>query len=159
MPSSSDGSTHFAPAPTEVQYAAAILSKGGLEDEVGSWIGTGSNTPVTAEQITAAVGEEALAEAAKQAGVKPLEAAVQVAEELPAVIDQATPSGKITEVSATARSAASRGLVGGVSDTVMSIWKSVFGHTHAATPEMYGYLDSAYQQYGGPKPYQGTKPY
>jgi uncharacterized protein YidB (DUF937 family) len=71
------------------------LGSGGLQDQVRSWIGTGSNEQVSAEQVKQAVGSDKLAEAAQQAGMSTDQAASHLAQAIPQLIDQATPEGSM----------------------------------------------------------------
>ncbi len=76
------------------------FQKQGLGGIVNSWIGTGENQAVTAEQITKTVGTDQLQEMAKEAGVEPAVLAGQLAEHLPTAIDKVTPDGKLPDVAA-----------------------------------------------------------
>ncbi|MEN9374671.1 MAG: hypothetical protein RIR79_2223 [Pseudomonadota bacterium] len=69
------------------------FTQAGLGNVVQSWIGTGQNLPVSAEQITSVLGNSTVATIAKQLGVEPQSAAGQLAQMLPTVIDQLTPKG------------------------------------------------------------------
>ena len=73
-----------------------MLSQLGLGDQVQSWIGTGQNMPVTAEQIQNSLGQNGtLGQIANQAGVSETEAAGGLAELLPGLINKLTPNGQI----------------------------------------------------------------
>jgi uncharacterized protein YidB (DUF937 family) len=72
------------------------LSQNGLGDVVQSWVGTGANLPVSAEQIGAALGGSGqLAQLAQQFGLDPNQLAGQLSQHLPAVVDQLTPGGQM----------------------------------------------------------------
>lgn len=73
------------------------LKEGGLGEQVASWIGTGGNLPVSAEQIQAALGSGVLADLAAKAGIDPAAMSGHVAELLPGLIDKLTPNGEIGE--------------------------------------------------------------
>src|SRR5437870_420892 len=47
------------------------LRQGGLSEAVSSWIGTGSNLPVTGEQIHQALGSDTVAKIAAKFGLDP----------------------------------------------------------------------------------------
>jgi uncharacterized protein YidB (DUF937 family) len=66
----------------------------GLQDQVKSWVGTGQNKPVTAQEITQALGPDTIAHAAKDAGLSPQEAAEDLAKVLPQMVDSASPTGQ-----------------------------------------------------------------
>jgi uncharacterized protein YidB (DUF937 family) len=70
------------------------MKASGLDDQVKSWVGTGENQPVTADQVTQAIGADKLQAAAKQAGCSPQQAADDLAKVLPQMVDTATPTGK-----------------------------------------------------------------
>ena len=74
------------------------FQKQGLGGIVNSWIGTGENEPVTADQVTQAVGADKIGEMAKEAGVEPKILAGQLAEHLPTAIDKVTPDGKLPDM-------------------------------------------------------------
>lgn len=74
----------------------AFKSKG-LGDMVSSWISTGPNPPVSAAQVTDALGQETIGQFARQAGVPASEAGSILAALLPAAIDHLTPDGKVPE--------------------------------------------------------------
>ena len=67
----------------------------GLGDVVGSWIGTGANAGISAEQIESVIGHGPLADIAAKMGVSPKQASETLAGLLPEAIDRLTPGGKI----------------------------------------------------------------
>jgi uncharacterized protein YidB (DUF937 family) len=69
----------------------------GLGEIVSSWIGTGRNLPVTAEQLRNGLGPELIGQLASKAGLPPNIAEAKLAEILPVLIDKLTPEGKIPE--------------------------------------------------------------
>ncbi len=71
------------------------LQQGGLEAAVSSWIGTGHNLPVSAEQLQSVLGNEKIAALARQVGIEPDQLASHLSELLPQVVDKLTPSGKV----------------------------------------------------------------
>ena len=50
------------------------LQKGGLDDLLNSWIGTGQNKPMNANQVNDVFGDETLSDVAQQAGVEKAQA-------------------------------------------------------------------------------------
>jgi uncharacterized protein YidB (DUF937 family) len=70
------------------------LNSAGMGDQVKSWVGTGDNKSITPDQVTKAFGADHIAQAAKDAGCTPQEAATQLSKVLPQVVDTATPAGK-----------------------------------------------------------------
>ncbi|WP_412126210.1 YidB family protein [Streptomyces subrutilus] len=72
-----------------------LLAKSGLADQAKSWIGTGENQPVDADQIKEALPAGTLQKVADQAGVSPEHAADQIARSLPQAVDKLTPGGQV----------------------------------------------------------------
>jgi hypothetical protein len=71
--------------------------RNGLGDRADSWVGTGPNKPISAEDIERALGIDRVSEAARQAGVQPREAANGMAVGLPELIDKLTPKGQVPQ--------------------------------------------------------------
>ena len=66
----------------------------GLGDAMSSWIGNGPNQPVSGEEVTSAVGSGTIADIAAKLGVSHGEAAEQLSQMLPNVINHLTPGGE-----------------------------------------------------------------
>ena len=71
------------------------FQKAGLGDMMSSWIATGPNPPISAQQVSQVLGSDALAQFAKQAGLSHGDAGSTLASLLPAVIDHLTPNGQV----------------------------------------------------------------
>lgn len=69
------------------------LNRAGLGEQVSSWIGTGSNLPVSADQIKAALSSEQLRSLGQSLGVDIDQLPEILAEHLPKAIDKASPQG------------------------------------------------------------------
>ena len=69
----------------------------GLGEIVSSWVSTGVNLPVSADQVHNALGAERVRDFATKAGIAPETASSTLASLLPNVIDKLTPDGKIPE--------------------------------------------------------------
>jgi uncharacterized protein YidB (DUF937 family) len=69
------------------------FNKVGLGDRVQSWLSDAPNQPISARQVTKAVGIGAIDQAAAQAGIPPEQAAEDLAAILPEVISAASPDG------------------------------------------------------------------
>ncbi|MBY6242300.1 YidB family protein [Methylosinus sp. Sm6] len=78
-----------------LQNVIADFEKSGYGEKVKSWIGTGPNLPLTAEQVQQALGSERVKELGAKFGVPMDKVAAQLAEYLPKAIDKATPEGKL----------------------------------------------------------------
>ncbi|MCX4694145.1 YidB family protein [Streptomyces sp. NBC_01408] len=72
-----------------------MLNKSGLADQAQSWVGTGENKPVSADQIKEALPAGTLQKVAEQAGVTPEQAADEIAQTLPQAVDKLTPDGQV----------------------------------------------------------------
>ncbi|MES2509055.1 MAG: YidB family protein [Pseudomonadota bacterium] len=70
------------------------FQQAGLGDVVGSWVGSGQNQSVSADQLTDVLGSDAMAGLAEKLGVNPQEAASQMSSVLPGLIDKLTPNGQ-----------------------------------------------------------------
>ena len=69
----------------------------GLGDVVGSWISTGENQPISAEQVQHVLGKDQLQAISEKLGVSTQEASGGLAELLPQIIDKLTPQGSIPQ--------------------------------------------------------------
>ena len=71
------------------------FQQGGLGDIVSSWVGTGANLPVSAEQIQSVLDDSQLGELAGRLGFDPQQAAEMASQYLPSIVDRLTPNGEI----------------------------------------------------------------
>ncbi len=71
------------------------LQAGGLGETVQSWLGSGENLPISADQISSILGEGKLASLAQQAGLSVDQLPGQLADLLPQAVDRITPDGQI----------------------------------------------------------------
>lgn len=69
----------------------------GLGDIVSSWISTGQNLPISADQIKAGLGSETIQNLAAKVGVSPDDLSAQLSQFLPGFIDKLTPDGTVPE--------------------------------------------------------------
>jgi len=72
---------------------AQTFQQKGLGDLVSSWIGTGQNLPISADQIQQVLGNEQIQAFAQKMGISTSEAGSNLAEFLPGVVDKLTPDG------------------------------------------------------------------
>jgi uncharacterized protein YidB (DUF937 family) len=84
----------------------AQFEQQGLGDTVKSWVGTGANLPISADQISKVLGGGAaggmLAQLASKFGVSSDVLNQQLAEHLPQVVDKMTPNGVVEDTQAAA---------------------------------------------------------
>ena len=73
------------------------FQQGGLAEIVNSWVSTGQNLPISAEQIQSVLGNSTLQDLAAKLGISSQEASGSLASLLPQVIDQLTPHGELPE--------------------------------------------------------------
>jgi uncharacterized protein YidB (DUF937 family) len=73
----------------------SAFEQGGLGEMAKSWVSSGENLPVSADQIQTVLSSGVLADFASRLGIDPKQAAGTLAEVLPQVIDQLTPGGKL----------------------------------------------------------------
>jgi uncharacterized protein YidB (DUF937 family) len=67
----------------------------GLGGLVSSWVGTGQNLPVAADQLEHVLGSERVRALAAQAGIPPEIASAHLAQLLPMIVDKLTPNGQL----------------------------------------------------------------
>jgi uncharacterized protein YidB (DUF937 family) len=66
----------------------------GLGEIVSSWLSSGQNLPISAEQITAIFGSPAVQELASKLGIDIGSASALIAEYLPKIVDSVSPDGQ-----------------------------------------------------------------
>lgn len=74
---------------------AEKFQNGGASELFASWVGTGNNQPITAEQIKTVIGNSQLQEFATKLGIDTTAATDFIATNLPVLIDKLTPDGKV----------------------------------------------------------------
>ena len=73
----------------------AQFEKAGLGEIFSSWVGTGTNLPINADQMKAAVGEENLQALAGKVGMQVHTVLPLLSQFLPQIIDKLTPQGHV----------------------------------------------------------------
>jgi len=74
-----------------------MFTQKGMGDVVSSWVGTGQNMPISADQIRNVLGSDLVSSLASKAGVAPDMAGSMISQLLPMIVDKLTPEGKIPE--------------------------------------------------------------
>ena len=69
------------------------FTQGGLGDVIGSWIGHGQNAPISGDQLSNVLGSDMISDLAARLGLSHEEAAGQLSQVLPQVVDRLTPQG------------------------------------------------------------------
>jgi uncharacterized protein YidB (DUF937 family) len=78
-----------------VQGIVAQMESQGLGNTVKSWVGTGANLPISADQIHAVFGSDVISGLAAKFGLNPQELAQTLAQALPQVVDKLTANGVV----------------------------------------------------------------
>lgn len=78
---------------------ARLFKNQGLGEAISSWIGTGQNQPVTADQVENAIGSEKIRQYAEKLGFSSEDVSRGLAAVLPRIIDMLTPEGKVPDQS------------------------------------------------------------
>jgi uncharacterized protein YidB (DUF937 family) len=73
----------------------AKLQQAGLGDQVKSWIGTGQNLPITAQQLQEVLGSDTVKQLAARFNIPVDQLSQVLAQQLPAAVDHASPEGKL----------------------------------------------------------------
>ncbi len=81
----------------DIAGIAEKLKEGGLGDQVSSWLGDGENAPVSADQLTSALGEDKIGEMASKLGVDSGAAAESLSQVMPSLMDKMSEGGSLLE--------------------------------------------------------------
>jgi uncharacterized protein YidB (DUF937 family) len=73
----------------------ARFQKAGLGEKAASWVGTGENLPVSAEELQKALGSGALGDLAGKLGLPQGDALSGLTSLLPTLVDKMTPNGQL----------------------------------------------------------------
>lgn len=74
-----------------------MLQSGGLEQQAKSWVGTGANASVSADQISQVFGNAGLGNLAAQLGTSQGQAGSILSQVLPELVNQLTPNGQVPD--------------------------------------------------------------
>ena len=80
-----------------MQGLVQTFTQKGFGDIVSSWVGTGSNLPISGEQVQSALGSNYINSMAHKAGMAPEATSAILAEVLPLIVDKMTPNGSLPE--------------------------------------------------------------
>lgn len=69
----------------------------GLGEVMSSWISTGKNLPISADQVAQILGSSQVSQIASRLDIAPEAAASQIAELLPQLVDRLTPNGSVPD--------------------------------------------------------------
>jgi uncharacterized protein YidB (DUF937 family) len=73
----------------------AKLQQAGLGDIAKSWVGTGQNLPITADQLKQVLGSDVVRQLAAKYNIPIDQVAEVLAHQLPVAVDKASPDGKL----------------------------------------------------------------
>lgn len=73
------------------------FQEAGLGNTISSWIGSGPNVPITAEQVQEALGDGRLQQVAEETGLTENETAQHLSQLLPTLVDSLTPAGHLPQ--------------------------------------------------------------
>ena len=73
---------------------AAKFQQAGLGDAMNSWVGTGDNAAVSGDQVSSALGQDTISDLASKLGMSQGDAAGQLSQILPGLINHLTPNGQ-----------------------------------------------------------------
>lgn len=73
----------------------ARLEQAGFGNQVKSWIGTGQNLPITADQLKQVLGSDVVRQLAAKYNIPVDQVAEVLAHQLPLAVDKASPDGKL----------------------------------------------------------------
>ena len=80
-----------------LQNLISSFQQAGLGEVIASWVSTGQNLPISAEQIQQALGGGQLSQLANASGLSQSDTAGGLAAILPNLIDQMTPNGQVSD--------------------------------------------------------------
>jgi uncharacterized protein YidB (DUF937 family) len=100
--------------PGGLQGLLQRLTEGGLGPQVQSWVSSGRNLPVNADQIIEALGSRRLQRVAEQFGVDQELLANTIADLLPDLVDRLTPAGRAEEGTIETNLARLKGVIRGL---------------------------------------------
>ena len=88
-----------------------MFQQGGLGGVFSSWLSSGQNLPISADQLQGILHSGALQDVAQKAGIDPTQLVGMMSNLLPHVVDKLTPNGQVPD--ANALQSMMKGLTGG----------------------------------------------
>lgn len=73
------------------------FEQGGLGDVVRSWIASGSNQPITPDQVHQAIGGQTIDRLSQQTGIGQAQLLPLLAQALPLIVDRLTPNQRVPD--------------------------------------------------------------
>lgn len=80
-----------------IQGVLAKFQQAGLTQQAQSWVSTGSNQPISADQLQRVLGSGVIGQIAAKLGLSQGDASHQLAGLLPNLIDKMTPQGQVPD--------------------------------------------------------------
>ena len=84
---------HYLDSHGGLEGVVAEFEKSGYGQQVKSWVGDGSNLPISVDDVKKALGSDKLKQIAASTGIPIDEVAKSIAEHLPSAVDKSTPAG------------------------------------------------------------------
>jgi uncharacterized protein YidB (DUF937 family) len=79
-----------------------MFQQGGLGNVISSWVGSGQNLPISADQLQGVLHSGAFQQVAQKAGIDPTQLTGMMASLLPHLVDKLTPNGEVPNAGALA---------------------------------------------------------
>jgi uncharacterized protein YidB (DUF937 family) len=96
------------------KIVASMSQQGGLQSIVNSWLGDGSNAPISPDDVKNVLGSDQVSQFASKLNIDPDTALNGLSQSLPAMVDKASSGGSLLD---------SFGGVGGLMNTVGKLFK------------------------------------
>jgi uncharacterized protein YidB (DUF937 family) len=81
--------------PGAMDKVMSAFQSSGLGNVLQSWIGTGQNLPISADQVRSVLGDGMISDLAKRSGIGEAETSQALSGLLPQVVDKLTPDGAL----------------------------------------------------------------
>lgn len=72
-----------------------MVTKGGMDNQLKSWLSSGNNEQISGQQIKAALGQETISKISNTAGCSEQETLETISGTLPGIVDVASPNGQL----------------------------------------------------------------